>query len=283
MLLSCGEQLLGDRPLGEKLALVREAGFDGVDLGWATIAEAAARRVVADDGMAVGAVYSQLRGAGLLARRAGERAAALDRVVERAEGAAAVGARLLIVVPIFGEARLRGFPPLVGLADLETGLLLAALDELAERVAALPVTVAIEPLNRDETHFLTDPAAAAAICAAVGSPRIATMVDSYHCRRNGQDIPAAIAATGERLALVHLSDTERRLPGEGGIDFGPVLAALRRRGYGGWMGLECRPVEEVAALGRSVGYLRGLWAAAGGSIGAPARGDAAREEGERRG
>lgn len=108
------------------------------------------------------------------------------------------------------------------------------------------------------------------------------MVDTYHCQRNGQDIPAAIAATGDRLALVHLSDSDRRLPGEGTIDFGAVLAALRRHGYAGWLGFECRPVEEVAALGRSVRFLRGLWReldVAGGRAG----GGGADGEGRRRG
>ena len=259
MLLSCAEQMLGERALGEKLAVIRRAGFDGVDLRWGTIAAAAARRALAADGFPVGAIYSQLRDPGLLSRGAAERATALEQLVERAEVAAVVGARCLIVVPIFGAAKLRGFEPVVGLVELETALLLAMLGEVADRMAGLPLTITLEPLNRDETHFLTAPAAAAALCATLGSPRIGTMVDTYHCERNGQDIAAQIAAVGEHLALVHLSDTDRRLPGDGAIDFGPVLAALRRRGYRGWLGFECRPVSDVEALGRSVRQLRALW------------------------
>ena len=259
MLLCCAEQMLGERELGEKLALIRQAGFDGVDLRWGTVAVAAARRELADDGLPVGAIYSQLRDPGLLSRGAAERATALEHLVERAEMAAAVGARCLIVVPIFGAAKLRSFEPVVGLTDLETALLLAMLGEVADRTAGLPVTITLEPLNRDETHYLTDPTEAAALCGALASPRIGTMVDTYHCERNGQDITAQIAAVGEHLALVHLSDTDRHLPGDGAIDFGPVLAALRRRGYRGWLGFECRPATDAEALGRSVRHLRALW------------------------
>lgn len=259
MLLSCAEQLLSDQPLSERLSIIQAAGFDGIDVRWATVSDRAVRRQVSAHDLPVGAVYGQLRDPGLLSRTAAERARAIDGAVERAEVAAELGATTLIVVPIFGDAQLRGFDPIISTEDLETAVLLASLDELAERIADLPVTVVLEPLNSEQTHFLLDPARGAVLCDALGSPRIATMVDTYHCEKNGQDIPAAIAATGDQLALVHLSDTDRGLPGEGRIDFGSVLDALRAHGYEGWMGFECREVDEVESLRRSVDYLRELW------------------------
>ncbi|WP_020578610.1 sugar phosphate isomerase/epimerase family protein [Actinopolymorpha alba] len=262
MLLSCAEQMLGDRSLEDKIGLVREAGFDGIDVRMVTLTEAANRRTLSESGLPVGAVYSQLRDPCLLSRSSAERAVACDRVVEYAEAAAAVGASNLIVVPVFGGPRLPAFDPVVPLVELETAVLLTGLAEIAERVADLPVTVTIEPLNQAETHFLTDPTRGAALCDAIGSPRIATMVDTYHCEREAQDIPSKIAAAGDQLALLHLSDTERRLPGTGRIDFGAVLAALHERGYRGWMGLECRPADGVDELRRSVNHLRALLPAA---------------------
>ncbi|MGN6361818.1 MAG: sugar phosphate isomerase/epimerase family protein [Thermomicrobiales bacterium] len=260
MRLSCGEQLLGERPLAEKIALVREAGFDGIDLRWSTLQAADTRAALAAGGLPVGAIYSQLREPGLLSRHAAERATALDQAVKRAHGAADAGAACLILVPIFKAALLRAFPPVADLDTVETSLLLTALDELAARLADVPITVVLEPLNHGESHFLTDPTRAAALCAAIGSPRIATMVDTYHCDREGQDSAAQSAAVGDHLSLVHLSDSDRQLPGEGSIIFGPLLAALRQRGYGGWLGYECRPVTDQAALARSVRRMRALWA-----------------------
>ncbi|MBA2277316.1 MAG: sugar phosphate isomerase/epimerase [Chloroflexia bacterium] len=258
MLLSCVEHMLGGRSLTEKLAIVRAAGFDGIDVRWSTLADPAARGVLADSDLPIGALYSQMRDPCLLAARAEERARAVEGLVERAEAAVAIGAPTLIVVPIFGPAKLRGFDPLFDVEQIETALLLATLTELAERVANLPVTITIEPLNHDQTHFLVEPAKAAKLCAAIGAPLIATMVDTYHCEREGQDIIAQIEATGDKLDLVHLSDTDRKLPGEGTIDFGPVLAALRARNYDGWMGFEGRVVDDPADLARSVAYIRGL-------------------------
>lgn len=189
-----------------------------------------------------------------------ERAAALDLVVARAEAAAAVGAGCVIVVPIFGAARLRPFPPLAALEEVEMTILLAQLDELGERLAGVPITIALEPLNRAETHLLVEPARAAALCATVGATRIATMVDTYHCSREGQDTVAQIAAVGAHLALVHLSDDNRGLPGTGGIDFAPILAALRGRDYAGWCGFECKPGDDQPSLTSAVARMRELWA-----------------------
>jgi D-psicose/D-tagatose/L-ribulose 3-epimerase len=259
MRLSCGEQMLGERPLAEKIALVREAGFDGIDLRWNTLQAADTHAALAAGGLPVGAIYSQLREPGLLSPRATERAAALDQAVERAQGGAAAGAACLILVPIFNAAKLRAFSPVADLDAVETAVFLTALDELAARLADVPITVVLEPLNRGETHFLTAPTRAAAWCAALGSPRIATMVDTYHCNREGQDSAAQIAAVGGHLGLIHLSDSDRQLPGEGSIAFAPILTALRRRDYAGWLGYECRPVTDQAALARSVRRMRTLW------------------------
>lgn len=261
MRISCVEQMLGEGPLAARLTSARAAGFDGIDLRAATLDAPETRRVLADDGLPVGAVYSQIREPGLLSRGAAERAAALDLAVARAEAAAEVGASCLILVPIFGAAKLRAFSPVATLEEQEQSLLLAQLDELGERLATVPITIALEPLNRAETHFLTEPARAAILCAAIGSARIATMVDTYHCAREGQASVAQIAAVGAHLALVHLSDDNRGLPGTGGIDFAPILAALRGRGYAGWCGFECKPGDDEAALAAAVGRMRDLWAA----------------------
>jgi len=260
MRLSCAEQMLGTLPFVEKLALIRDSGFDGVDGRYDTFADAANQRDLRTSGMPVGAMYSQIRDPGMLSRTAAERAEALALIVARATLAADIGAWCMIAVPIFGPPKLRGFEPVADTRHVETALTLAMLTEVAERLADVPVTITLEPLNGDETHLLTDPAEAAQWCAAIGSPRITTMVDTYHCAKNGQDIPATIAAVGDQLALVHLSDDERQLPGDGKIDFAPVLAALKAQEYDGWMGFECKPTTVTPeGLVRSVRYLRDLW------------------------
>lgn len=259
---SCAEQMLGELPFEQKLTFVQDAGFDGIDLRMVTASDPSVRERLADTDLDVGAIYSQVRDPGMLSAAAADRAAAIDRIVECVEAAEAVGASNLIVVPVFGAPRLRAFDPVVGQHDVETAVLLAGLAEIAERIADSTVTLTLEPLNQTETHFLTEPRRAAELVEAIGSPRIATMVDTYHCDREGQDIPDRIAALGDRLALVHLSDSDRGLPGEGRVDFAAVLGALRGHRYAGWMGYECHRVDDVEPIRRSLDQLRSYWEAA---------------------
>lgn len=255
--LSCLEAMLGDVALDERFARARAAGFDGVDLRGDGVAgnEAAVRALVERTGLRVPTVYGRLPGP-LLARTAAERAEAVEVVRSRLRAAAAVGAERLIVVPVFGEPR-------IGLRvedvdDVELALLEVLLAELAEDAEACRVHIVLEPLNRGETHLLRSPARAAALAARVGSAWVGTMADTYHMDLEGEDAAGEIAGAGDRLRLVHLSDRKRTLPGEGGIDFGAVLAALRGHGYDGWCGFECSVPYEPERLKRSVEWVRGV-------------------------
>lgn len=266
MRLSCLETMLGDRPLAAKFALAREAGFDGIDVrgdGLAPILDEV-RELVARTGVEVPTVYGRLA-ASLLARTAAERMEAVDAVRGRLRDAAAVGATSLIVVPIFGEPRIDVNWP-GGIERAELALLAVLLAELAGEAAARRVHVVLEPLNRRETHLLRSAALGAELARWVGSEWMRTMVDTYHMDLEGQDPVREVTAAGDRLGLVHLSDRDRRLPGEGGIDFRPLLGALSSRRYGGYLGFECRGAFEVEQLQRSVAMVReaGLTAGSGG-------------------
>jgi sugar phosphate isomerase/epimerase len=62
------------------------------------------------------------------------------------------------------------------------------------------------------------------------------------------------------VAHIQLNDPNRRAPGQGGMAFGPVLAALQRGGWEGWVAVE--PFDYVpdgpGCAAWSAGYLKGL-------------------------
>jgi sugar phosphate isomerase/epimerase len=63
-----------------------------------------------------------------------------------------------------------------------------------------------------------------------------------------------------KLAHVQLNDRNRRGPGQGDDRFGPILAALGRHGYDGWIAMEpfdYRP-DGPGCAAHSIGYVRGL-------------------------
>ena len=62
------------------------------------------------------------------------------------------------------------------------------------------------------------------------------------------------------LTHVQVNDRNRRAPGQGADRFGPILAALQRQAYRGWIAVE--PFDYVpdgpGCAAAAYGYLRGL-------------------------
>ena len=254
MNITCQEKMVEGETFADRARAVAEAGFAGIDLmgqGLESRVEEV-KRVVAETSLKTPAVYSQLGKDGrLLDQSSSARARVFKTLQERVTTTADVGADFLVFVPkpsksVRDEAR--------------EGLLVTILDELVAWARDLPVTVVLEPLNKKETDFITDPRVAASVVRLVDSPRLKTMVDTYHMELEGQDMPGLIRELHPDLGLVHLSDTGRTLPGEGNVNFREVLSALKEVGFAGPLGLEGGGPYSAERLKRCADYLKGLWA-----------------------
>ncbi len=139
----------------------------------------------------------------------------------------------------------------------------ASFAAIADDAARAGVAYCIEPLSPDQTPIVNTLDEAARMVRSVGSPHVRTMLDTSSA---GLAEPEPVATLIERwlptglIAHVQLNDRNRRGPGQGDDRFAPVLAALRRHGYGGWVAIE--PFDYVpdgpASAARAVGYVRGL-------------------------
>ena len=254
MNITCQEKMVEGETFADRARAVAEAGFAGIDLmgqGLESRVEEV-KRVVAETSLKTPAVYSQLGKDGrLLDQSSSARARVFKTLQERVTTTADVGADFLVFVP----------KPSKGVRDeAREGLLVAILDELVAWARDVPVTVVLEPLNKQETDLITDPRVAASMVRLVDSPRLKTMVDTYHMELEGQDMPGLIRELHPDLGLVHLSDTNRTLPGEGNVNFREVLRALKEIGFAGPLGLEGGGPYPAERLKRCVDYLKGLWA-----------------------
>ncbi len=137
-----------------------------------------------------------------------------------------------------------------------------------ERAGRLGLTYCIEPLSRDQTTVVNTVAEAAAIVQTAALPGLRTMLDTCSA---GATEDEALPALIERwwptgwLAHVQLNDRNRRAPGQGDERFGPILEALRRQDYAGWLAVEpfdYRP-DGAGCAARAIGYLQGLLEAPG--------------------
>lgn len=136
----------------------------------------------------------------------------------------------------------------------------AAAAEKAERAG---VIYCVEALAPRETNFINTVADAVRMVETVGSPALRTMIDTSAAGAGESESPAALIdrwMPRGYLAHIQVNDRNRRGPGQGEDRFAPVLAALKRQHYRGWIAAEpfvYRPDGPTTAA-RAIGYLQGI-------------------------
>ncbi len=161
-------------------------------------------------------------------------------------------AALAFLRQCLGVARALGASVLCGPLYAPVGVRTGAPPTAAEWRAAvegLRVVVALEPLNRFETHFLNTAAQACRLVAEVGSPWLGVHLDTFHLNIEEKSLAGALREAGAWLRHVHLSENDRGIVGSGHLPWGEVLAALRAVGYRGWLVCETfnGQMPEIAA------------------------------------
>lgn len=100
------------------------------------------------------------------------------------------------------------------------------------------VTIAIEPLRRQECNFINTVLEGAEIVEQVGHPNIRLQFDIYHMLQNGED-PNDLRQVGHLLVHGHIAEKEKRsAPGVAGDDFRPFFSVLKEVGYTGRLSIE---------------------------------------------
>jgi D-psicose/D-tagatose/L-ribulose 3-epimerase len=122
----------------------------------------------------------------------------------------------------------------------------------AEIAAEAGLTLAIESLNRFECYFLTTVAQTRSLVERVNHPRLRMMYDTFHAHIEEKDVAAAIAHAGPVLAHVHISESDRGVPGTGQVRWPETFQALRKIDYDRWLVIEAfgRALPDLAAATR---------------------------------
>jgi len=225
--------IFGDQDLAATAAFLAEAGFDGVELmGDLRLYQPVdVNAVLGDSGLSVLSLTPE--DVDLAHPDAAIRAEALDYYLRLLDFAAAAGAPLVSCHGAVGRVR--------ALADhnQEYEHLLVGVRQIGMRAAELNLRVAMEVLNRYESHLLNTAAQAIDFVAAVGLPNVGILLDAYHMNIEEMDPGAAVLDAGKSLFLFHVADSNRQAVGRGHTDFLALKRALWRVGYTGDVIIEC--------------------------------------------
>jgi len=257
------EGMVPGATLEEKVALLEEIGYDGIELHTAESLDRGA-----DDLLRLFAGRrvqpTTIDGArGLLSPDPAERQASMAQLRRRLELCSKLGAVAVLLVPIFGRAQISDLSPWRTAVELESELLLTELKELAADAERTGAMVMLEPLNRYETHLVKTLDQGAEFCRRVNRPGIRIMADLFHMSIEEADLAASIRQSAPFIRYVHVADSNRWQPGRGHTDFRAAFHALKGTGYDGYLGVECTLIgPPVEALKESAVYVRKVWAEA---------------------
>ena len=161
-----------------------------------------------------------------------ERAQAVQRCCDDVDFSAALGRPNVTIGLIRGRGR-------EGWGGVERELLKRELYKVADYACKREVALNLEPINRYEVRLLNSVADTAAFLDEMGNPvHIGILYDTFHVNIEDGDQPQTLRRYHTQISHVHFADSNRRLPGEGHIDYLRVKQALDDIGYGGWVSLE---------------------------------------------
>jgi D-psicose/D-tagatose/L-ribulose 3-epimerase len=174
-------------------------------------------------------------------------AAARDFVLAALEVAAALGCTFLGGVTYSALGYKSGTAP----TELEYASIVAALTPVARRAAELGMRLGLEPCNRYETHLLNTAAQTLGLLDRIGEPNTTAHLDTYHMNIEEKGIGHGLRVAGARAPYIHISESDRGVPGTGTIDWEDVFIALAAIGFDGDLVIESfvtLPPEIAAAL-----------------------------------
>jgi D-psicose/D-tagatose/L-ribulose 3-epimerase len=101
------------------------------------------------------------------------------------------------------------------------------------------IVLAVEPVNRFETHFINIAEDAVKYCRDVGTGNIKILLDAFHMIREEMNFTDAVNICGkEYLGYVHVCENNRGIPGTGLVPWREFFTALKNIDYAGPLSIE---------------------------------------------
>jgi len=165
-------------------------------------------------------------------------------------------ARLGTEIVVFGSGGARRVPEGFDKAEAFEQLV-----DFGKRVAPLArangITIAVEPLRREETNIVNSAAEGLQLVEAVGDPNFQLMIDFYHLASEQED-PSIVVRARSHLRHLHMANPRGRVfPLEWNeYDYAPFFAKLREIGYDKRISVEASTKDFPTEAPRAIALLR---------------------------
>jgi len=123
------------------------------------------------------------------------------------------------------------------------------------------ITIAVEPLRREETNIINTAAEGLDLVNAIGDPNFQLMIDFYHLASEHED-PAIVLRAKEHVRHLHVANPQGRVfPARWEeFDYAPFFANLRAIGYDKRISVEGSATDFAAQAPPAIALLRRAFA-----------------------
>ena len=159
---------------------------------------------------------------------------ALEFLAMALDKTAACGAQALSGVVYGSIGERTGHPPTA--AELDA--VVRCMSKAAAYARSVGLDLGIETINRYENHLFNTAADTVKIVERIGAENVFIHLDTYHMNIEEKGQANGILAAREHLRYIHLSESDRGVPGAGTVAWDEVFGALAAIGYKGGLAME---------------------------------------------
>lgn len=254
-----------DRELEEVIPIIKNFGYDGVEIAWIPpehpfytgrdIDVPKLKKICNSVGLEVADICPfypaeyDISNTSKTKRQKG-----VDYVKKIIDSANELGAKTIVVVPsaVFTQPS--------GSFDEVWNCCIKSLKELGPYADKNNIKLAIEPITRFLTHFVTRIDQAMKLVEDASVTGLGIMADVFHMNIEERSIVESLRQSKDFLVHVHISDSNNFAPGTGHLDFGSIFKVLSELGYEGYVSAELGvdTSEAVGAAKITINYVKGL-------------------------
>ena len=228
----------------EKLDKAAEMGYDGIELmvrdpaelDWERIKTAIERSGLEVPQIVTGELYGA-DGLCLVTSDQDLYRRSRDRTHLVIDMAAYLGAMMNI-------GRLRGRLEFLGNVEDPWKIVMGRLNEVFGYARDRDVKITMEPINRNGTDFIFSAKDGMDFLSCVEFDNVGLMLDVAHMNIEDDSIPDGLRLAEDYLWHVHITDSNRRYPGSGYLDFDSIFEALWDMNYTGYVSAEILPYPD---------------------------------------
>ena len=260
MKIACQDTLIPGKNLKEVLQTTKELGFDGIELAGEKFLNFPQKvdKTMQSIDLELAVICAGHRGWLLSEDKEKQRQAVHDikKLLDYAEKFKAKG---VLTPTIYGTSDYLPFPERKRSQKEDEQLLIRSLNEIGNYAAKKGVYLLLEPLMRYQSHYINKLSEGIEIIESLDNKGVKLMADTFHMNMEEKDIDQSLKDAKDYLFHVHLSDSNRELPGRGHIDFKQHLNTLKSIGYDEYLSFEALiPDNPKRDLKDSLNYIKNL-------------------------